>query len=109
MPRPQRSVLTIGLIGLIGAIALWQTYAWFQGRFDRAFDQHAASFEGYSLRLPSELAGPGAIRKVHFADSACACSGAGQQLPVLEALTWQRSVKLAPAVTGSCYCTWAKR
>jgi hypothetical protein len=45
----------------------------------RAFSEHTAVFSGDPLRLPAELAGPGAIRLVHFWDPACPCNVGNQQ------------------------------
>lgn len=36
-------------------------------------------FSGDALQLPEELAGPGAIRLVHFWDPACPCNVGNQQ------------------------------
>ncbi|MDO7895779.1 DUF6436 domain-containing protein [Pseudomonas citrulli] len=78
--RPShRTTLLASLLALACAALLWVAYDWFQGRFLRAFSQHTAVFSGEPLRLPSELAGPGAIRLVHFWDPACPCNVGNQQ------------------------------
>ncbi|SDA81625.1 hypothetical protein SAMN03159443_03346 [Pseudomonas sp. NFACC15-1] len=78
--RPShRTTLLASLLALGCAVVLWVAYDWFQGRFLRAFSQHTAVFSGDPLRLPTELAGPGAIRLVHFWDPACPCNVGNQQ------------------------------
>jgi hypothetical protein len=71
--------LLSGLLAVICAIGLWQAYDWFQGRYIRAFSDQTALFAGDSLQLPAHLAGPGAIRLVHFWDPACPCNVGNQQ------------------------------
>jgi hypothetical protein len=78
--RPShRTTLLASLLALTCAVILWFAYDWFQGRFLRAFSQHTAVFSGDLLRLPADLAGPGAIRLVHFWDPACPCNVGNQQ------------------------------
>lgn len=67
--RPHyRTTLLASLLALVCAGALWAAYDWFQGRYLRAFSSHTALFSGDPLSLPANLAGPGAIRVVHFWD-----------------------------------------
>jgi hypothetical protein len=75
---PRRQLLT-GLIALLCAVTLWVGYDWFQSRYLRPFSDQAAFFAGDVLSLPSELAGPGKIRLVHFWDPACPCNVGNQQ------------------------------
>ncbi|WP_095081809.1 DUF6436 domain-containing protein [Pseudomonas sp. Irchel s3h17] len=78
--RPNsRTTLLAALLTLICAGVLWAAYDWFQGRYLRAFSSHTAVFSGDPLRLPEHLAGPGAIRVVHFWDPACPCNVGNQQ------------------------------
>jgi hypothetical protein len=79
MRSSHRTTLLASLIALGCAAVLWFAYDWFQGRFLRAFSQHTAVFSGDPLRLPPDLAGPGAIRLVHFWDPACPCNVGNQQ------------------------------
>jgi len=79
MRQPYRTTLLAGLLALVCATVLWLAYDWFQGRFLRAFSEHTALFEGDALKLPDSLAGPGAIRLVHFWDPACPCNVGNQQ------------------------------
>ncbi|PPA00274.1 thiol-disulfide isomerase, partial [Pseudomonas sp. MWU12-2312b] len=79
MRPPYRATLLIGLLALVCAGVLWAAYDWFQGRYLRAFSEHTAVFSGDPLRLPADLAGPGAIRLVHFWDPACPCNVGNQQ------------------------------
>ena len=74
-----RTTLLASLLALVCAGVLWAAYDWFQGRYLRAFSSHTAVFSGDPLRLPGELAGPGAIRLVHFWDPACPCNVGNQQ------------------------------
>ncbi|WP_448094231.1 DUF6436 domain-containing protein [Pseudomonas lini] len=74
-----RTTLLASLLALVCAGVLWAAYDWFQGRYLRAFSSHTAVFSGDPLRLPDELAGPGAIRLVHFWDPACPCNVGNQQ------------------------------
>ncbi|MBC3373413.1 thiol-disulfide isomerase [Pseudomonas sp. SWRI92] len=78
--RPShRPTLLACFLALGCAVMLWFAYDWFQGRFLRAFSQHTAVFSGDPLSLPADLAGPGAIRLVHFWDPACPCNVGNQQ------------------------------
>lgn len=78
--RPShRTTLIASLLALVCAGVLWAAYDWFQGRYLRAFSSHTAVFSGDPLRLPTELAGPGAVRLVHFWDPACPCNVGNQQ------------------------------
>lgn len=78
--RPHaRTTLLATLLALLCAGVLWAAYDWFQGRYLRAFSSHTAVFSGDPLRLPEHLAGPGAIRVVHFWDPACPCNVGNQQ------------------------------
>ncbi len=79
MRKPYRTTLLASLLVLICAVVLWSAYDWFQGRYLRAFSEHTAMFSGDPLQLPAELAGPGAIRLVHFWDPACPCNVGNQQ------------------------------
>ena len=79
MRSPHRTTLLASLLALGCAAMLWVAYDWFQGRFLRTFSQHTAVFSGAPLRLPADLAGPGAIRLVHFWDPACPCNVGNQQ------------------------------
>ncbi|MFK3794416.1 DUF6436 domain-containing protein [Pseudomonas piscis] len=79
MRQPYRTSLLASLLVLICAVVLWSAYDWFQGRYLRAFSEHTAMFSGDPLQLPAELAGPGAIRLVHFWDPACPCNVGNQQ------------------------------
>ena len=64
---------------LVGAAILWQAYSTFQARYLRSFDNQTTLFDGSQLQLPSEMAGPGPIRVVHFWDPACPCNVGNQQ------------------------------
>ena len=75
MPRH----LLTGLTLLLCAAGLWWAYDSFQSRYLRTFDNQTALFAGDHLRLPDTLAGPGAIRVVHFWDPACPCNVGNQQ------------------------------
>lgn len=79
MPVLCRNTLVSCLIALLCGGTLWLAYDWFQSRYVRAFEEHATLFTGDSLRLPAALAGPGAIRVVHFWDAACPCNVGNQQ------------------------------
>lgn len=79
MPRAARKTLLISLILVLLAGALLAAYNWFEARYIRPFSERAALFSGAELRLPDHLAGPGAIRLVHFWDPACPCNVANQQ------------------------------
>ena len=79
MRSPYRATLLASLLALVCAGLLWAAYDWFEGRYLRAFSEHTAVFSGDPLRLPDNLAGPGAIRLVHFWDPACPCNVGNQQ------------------------------
>jgi hypothetical protein len=79
MRPPYRTTLLASLLALVCAGGLWAAYDWFQGRYLRAFSSHTAVFSGNPLSLPASLAGPGAIRVVHFWDPACPCNVGNQQ------------------------------
>ena len=79
MRSPYRATLLASLLALVCAGVLWAAYDWFEGRYLRAFSEHTAVFSGDPLRLPDNLAGPGAIRLVHFWDPACPCNVGNQQ------------------------------
>ena len=79
MRSPYRTRLFASLLALVCAGVLWAAYDWFQGRYLRTFSSHTAVFSGDPLRLPDNLAGPGAIRLVHFWDPACPCNVSNQQ------------------------------
>jgi hypothetical protein len=79
MRRPSRKTLLASLLATLSIAALLAAYWWFEARYLRPFDQRAALFSGDELRLPSELAGPGPIRLVHFWDPACPCNVGNQQ------------------------------
>lgn len=64
---------------MLCALVLWQAYITFQSRYLRPFDNQTTLFDGSQLRLPAGLAGPGAIRVVHFWDPACPCNVGNQQ------------------------------
>lgn len=71
--------LAYSLLALLCAATLWWAYDSFQARYLRPFDNQTALFDGSQLRLPDGLAGPGAIRVVHFWDPACPCNVGNQQ------------------------------
>ncbi len=79
MRQSYRTPLLASLLVLFCAVVLWSAYDWFQGRYLRTFSEHTAVFSGDPLQLPAELAGPGAIRLVHFWDPACPCNVGNQQ------------------------------
>jgi hypothetical protein len=72
---PSKRFLLIST-GIAIALALLIALAWWW-RFGvsnlRSYADQAYFFSGDTLRLPSELAGPGPIRFVHFWDPACPC------------------------------------
>ncbi len=76
---PRRKTLLVSLVGLLWAGGLLAAYWWFEIRYIRPFSEQTTLFSGDSLRLPAELAGPGAIRLVHFWDPACPCNVGNQQ------------------------------
>jgi hypothetical protein len=65
------------LFSLLAVLSLLAVGAWTWSRFGvsylRPYDQQAVFFQGDGLKLPAELAGPGAIRIVHFWDPECPC------------------------------------
>ncbi|HDS1737805.1 DUF6436 domain-containing protein [Pseudomonas sp. BP8] len=73
--KPLCTVLAV----LAGTALLWLAYDSFQARYLRPFDNQTTFFDGSQLRLPTELAGPGPIRVVHFWDPACPCNVGNQQ------------------------------
>ena len=79
MPRPSPKTLLAILLALAWLGGMLLAYRWFETRYLRPFDQRAAVFSGAELRLPDALAGPGAIRLVHFWDPACPCNVGNQQ------------------------------
>jgi hypothetical protein len=79
LSRTRRRTVFLALIALLCAAALWLGYSWFEGRYVRAFSEQTAIFAGDMLSLPSELAGPGRIRVVHFWDPSCPCNVGNQQ------------------------------
>jgi hypothetical protein len=78
-PRTRRRTLFIALAACICVAALWWAYAWFEGRYVRAFSDRTALFAGDVLSLPPEIAGAGRIRVVHFWDPACPCNVGNQE------------------------------
>ncbi|AIR88646.1 thiol-disulfide isomerase [Pseudomonas cremoricolorata] len=79
MSSPSRSTLMLVLLVLFGAAVAWFAYERFQARYLRPFDHQATLFDGRQLQLPAEIAGPGAIRVVHFWDPSCPCNVGNQQ------------------------------
>lgn len=79
MPRLSRKNLLVALLAVVWLGGMLLAYRWFETRYLRTFDERAAVFSGAELRLPDELAGPGAIRLVHFWDPACPCNVGNQQ------------------------------
>ncbi len=79
MPSRNTKTLFATLCALLCATALWWAYDSFQSRYLRTFDNQTTFFDGSQLHLPSELAGPGPIRLVHFWDPACPCNVGNQQ------------------------------
>lgn len=79
MPRPSPKTLLATLLALVWLGGMLLAFWWFEARYLRPFDERAALFSGAELRLPAELAGPGAIRLVHFWDPACPCNVGNQQ------------------------------
>ncbi|WP_027896472.1 DUF6436 domain-containing protein [Zestomonas thermotolerans] len=74
-----RHPLPIAVLLLLLAVALFAAWHWYQERYLRPFADAATLFDGQQLRLPTELAGPGPIRLVHFWDPACPCNVGNQQ------------------------------
>ncbi|ATH84155.1 DUF6436 domain-containing protein [Pseudomonas sp. KHPS1] len=79
MLRLSRKNLLIALLALAWLVGMLLAYRWFETRYMRTFDERAAVFSGAELRLPEAIAGPGAIRLVHFWDPACPCNVGNQQ------------------------------
>ncbi|MDR8015024.1 DUF6436 domain-containing protein [Ectopseudomonas guguanensis] len=79
MPRFSRKTLFAALLALVWLGGMLLAFWWFEARYLRPFDERAAVFAGADLRLPDALAGPGAIRLVHFWDPACPCNVGNQQ------------------------------
>ncbi|MFK3797222.1 DUF6436 domain-containing protein [Pseudomonas sp. NPDC088444] len=75
----RRRTVLFALIAVACAAGLWLGYRWFEGRYVRTFSDRAVLFAGDVLSLPSELAGPGRIRVVHFWDPACPCNVGNQE------------------------------
>lgn len=73
----KKTVVVLAALLWLGAMltGLW----WYKARFIRPFDQNVAVFSSQQLRLPDSIAGPGAIRFVHFWDPACPCNVGNQQ------------------------------
>ena len=74
-----RRSLVLSLLAVACAAALWGLYHWYQARYIRPFDTATVLFDASGLRLPAELAGPGAIRVVHLWDPPCPCNVGNQQ------------------------------
>ncbi|WP_286974672.1 DUF6436 domain-containing protein [Pseudomonas sp.] len=79
MPRFSRKTLLACAIAGVSVIVLILAFSWFEARYVRSFSERTAIFSGEQLQLPAELAGPGAIRMVHFWDPACPCNVGNQQ------------------------------
>ncbi len=75
----RRRIIIASLLALLWLAAMLAAFWWFQARYIRPFDERTELFIGSQLRLPEELAGPGAIRLVHFWDPACPCNVGNQQ------------------------------
>ena len=75
----RRRIFIASLLALLWLAAMLAAFWWFQARYIRPFDERTELFIGSQLRLPEELAGPGAIRLVHFWDPACPCNVGNQQ------------------------------
>lgn len=74
-----RKRILVVLLIFIWLAALLAALWWYQNRYIRPFDRSVALFDAAALRLPDHLAGPGAIRLVHFWEPACPCNGGNQQ------------------------------
>jgi hypothetical protein len=74
----RKTLLAVILLALWGA-AMLSAFWWYEARYLRSFSDQTALFQGDVLQLPSELAGPGPIRLVHFWDPACPCNVGNQQ------------------------------
>ncbi|QKE65394.1 thiol-disulfide isomerase [Aquipseudomonas campi] len=79
MPASRLKVLLASLLAIVWLGAMLAAFWWFEARYIRPFDERTELFSGAALRLPAELAGPGAIRVVHFWDPACPCNVGNQQ------------------------------
>lgn len=77
--QSRRRIIVASLVTLFWLAAVLAALWWFQARYIRPFDERTELFVGSQLRLPAELAGPGAIRLVHFWDPACPCNVGNQQ------------------------------
>lgn len=75
----RRQTLFACLIAALWLGAMIAAFWWYQTRYIRPFDAQTALFEGTTLRLPAELAGPGPVHLVHFWDPACPCNVGNQQ------------------------------
>lgn len=79
MARSRPTTLLACLIAVLGLAAMIAAFCWFEARYLRPFDERTELFSGHQLQLPAQLAGPGAIRLVHFWDPACPCNVGNQQ------------------------------
>lgn len=79
MPASRLKVVLASLLAIVWLGAMLFAFWWFEARYIRPFDERTELFSGAALRLPAELAGPGAIRVVHFWDPACPCNVGNQQ------------------------------
>lgn len=79
MAHSRRNPPLACLVAVLGLIAMLAAFWWFQAHYLRAFDERIELFSGHQLQLPAQLAGPGAIRLVHFWDPACPCNVGNQQ------------------------------
>lgn len=75
----RRKTLLVSLVVILWLAAMATALWWFQTRYIRPFEPRTELFSGAELRLPAELAGPGAIRLVHFWDPGCPCNVGNQQ------------------------------
>lgn len=73
-----KKILT-GLTLLIWIAAMLTGLWWYQARHIRPFDTSATLFDGAELQLPTDIAGPGPLRLVHFWEPACPCNAGNQQ------------------------------
>ena len=78
MKAPYKNLL-LACFGLLWLSALLAALWWYQNRYIRPFELRSELFSAAELALPSELAGPGPIRLVHFWDPACPCNVGNQQ------------------------------
>lgn len=79
MTTPGRNVLMAILLLCCWGVVMLFAFWWFEGRYLRSFSEQASFFDGNTLQLPDEIAGPGIIRVVHFWDPACPCNVGNQQ------------------------------